>query len=98
MKKLFRDALNSALTKLGFPFLTPHPTKTGKEVGYFQVKITDSDLYQMYKRNQLAHNIITNVAYDVFSSGFKCLTLKGEEDKEFDAKVQQIYESANRCN
>jgi hypothetical protein len=92
MKKLFRDALNSALTKLGFPFLTPHPTKTGKEIGYFQIKITDSDLYQMYKRNQLAHNIITNVAYDVFSSGFRCLTLKGEEDKEFDAKVQQIYE------
>jgi len=93
MKKFFRDALNSALVKLGFPFLTPHPTKTGKEVGYFQTKITDSDLYAMYKRNQLAHNIIINVAYDVFSSGFKCVTLEGEEDKEFDAKVQQIYES-----
>jgi phage-related protein (TIGR01555 family) len=92
MRKLFRDALNSALTKLGFPFLTPHPTKTGKEVGYFQTKITDSDLYSMYKRNQLAHNIIINVAYDVFSSGFKCVTLEGEEDKEFNAEVQQIYE------
>ena len=92
MRKLFRDALNSALTKLGFPFLTPHPTKTGKEVGYFQAKITDSDLYSMYKRNQLAHNIVINVAYDVFSSGFKCVTLEGEEDKEFNAEVQQIYE------
>jgi len=92
MKKFFRDALNSALTKLGFPFLTPHPTKTGKEVGYFQAKIRDSDLYEMYKRNQLAHNIIINVAYDVFSSGFKCVTLEGEEDKEFNAEVQQIYE------
>ena len=92
MRKLFRDALNSALTKLGFPFLTPHPTKTGKEVGYFQTKITDSDLYSMYKRNQLAHNIIINVAYDVFGSGFKCVTLEGEEDKEFNAEVQLIYE------
>ncbi len=92
MRKLFRDALNSALTKLGFPFLTPHPTKTGKEVGYFQAKINDTDLYSMYKRNQLAHNIIINVAYDVFSSGFKCVTLEGEEDKEFNAEVQQIYE------
>ena len=92
MKKFFRDALNSALVKLGFPFLTPHPTKTGKEIGYFQTRITDADLYAMYKRNQLAHNIIINVAYDVFSSGFKCVTLEGEENKEFNAKVQQIYE------
>lgn len=92
MKKFIRDALNSALLKLGFPFLTPHPTKTGKEIGYFQVKIRDADFYEMYKRNQLAHNIIINVAYDVFSSGFKCLTLEGEEDVEFNAQVQQIYE------
>jgi len=92
MKKIFRDALNSALTKLGFPFLTPHPTNTGKEVGYFQTKITDSDLYSMYKRNQLAHNIVINVAYDVFSSGFKCVTLEGEEDKELNDSIQQIYE------
>ena len=92
MKKLFRDALNSALAKLGFPFLTPHPTKTGKEIGYFQTKIYDSDLYQMYKRNQLAHNIIFNVALDAFSSGFKCVSPKSEEKKEFNAKVQQIYE------
>ena len=92
MKKVFRDAINSALTKLGFPFLTPHPTKTGKEIGYFQAKIKDDDLYEMYKRNQLAHNIIYNVTLDVFSSGFKCVMPKGEENKEFNAKVQQIYE------
>ena len=92
MKKLFRDAINSTLTKLGFPFLTPHPTKTGKEIGYFQAKINDSDLYQMYKRNQLAHNIVFNVTLDVFSSGFKCVTSEGEENKEFNAEVQQIYE------
>lgn len=93
MKKLLRDAISSALARLSFPFLTPHPTKTGKEIGYFQKLISDSDLYLMYKRNQVAHNVILNVAYDVFSSGFECLTLEDEENREFDAKVQQIYES-----
>ena len=45
----------------------------------------------MYKRNQLAHNIVFNVAADVFSSGFKCVTLEKEENGTFDSKVQQIY-------
>lgn len=87
MKKLFQDAISSVITRLGFPFLTPHPTKTGKEIGYFQLKITDSDLYLMYKRNQLAHNIVLNVTYDIFAPGFQCES----EDKEFNGKVQQIY-------
>ena len=90
--RLFRDAINSALMKLGFPFLTPHPTKTGREIGYFQTTILDSDLYEMYKRNQIAHNVIFNVALDVFRPGFKCTTPDGEENKKFDAEVQKIYE------
>ncbi len=53
MKHFIRDALNSALQKLVFPWLTPHPTKTSGEVGYFQVNISNADLYGMYKRNQL---------------------------------------------
>jgi hypothetical protein len=36
MHRLVRDALNTALQKLGFPWLTPHPTKTSREIGYFQ--------------------------------------------------------------
>ena len=87
MKKLLQDAISSIITRLGFPFLTPHPTKIGKAIGYFQVKITDSDLYLMYKRNQLAHNIVLNVTYDIFAPGFQCES----EDKEFNDKVQQIY-------
>jgi len=54
MKHFFRDAINTALQKLTFPWLTPHPTKTSKEIGYFQKTISDSDLYEMYKRNQIA--------------------------------------------
>lgn len=91
MKRVFRDAINSALVKLGFPFLTPHPTKTGREIGYFQKRITSNDLYAMYKRNQIAHNIIFNVALDVFRPGFQCVTPEGKENKEFDTEVQKIY-------
>lgn len=92
MKRIFRDAINSALLKLGFPFLTPHPTKTGREIGYFQTSITDADMYAMFKRNQIAHNVIFNVALDVFRPGFECKTLDGEENKVFDSVVQEIYE------
>jgi len=54
MHRLFRDALNTALQKLGFPWLTPHPTTTSREIGYFQKSITPHDLYELYKRNQIA--------------------------------------------
>jgi hypothetical protein len=60
MHRLFRDALNTALQKLGFPWLTPHPTKTSHEIGYFQKSITPNDLYGMYKRNQMAHSIVSS--------------------------------------
>ena len=92
MKQIFRDAINHALAKLGFPFLTPHPKRTGSEIGYFQTNISDVDLYEMYKRNQIAHNVIFNVALDVFRPGFECTTPEGEVKKEFNAKVQGIYE------
>ena len=67
---LFRDALNAALRKLVFPWLTPHPNSTGRETGYFQKTIKDSDLYEMYKRNQLAHNIVYAVAHDALAGEF----------------------------
>ncbi len=82
MKHFIRDALNSALQKLVFPWLTPHPTKTSRDVGYFQVNISNADLYGMYKRNQLAHNIVFDVAYDVLSGGFEITTLDGEENEQ----------------
>ena len=92
IKRLFRDALNSGLEKLGFPYLTPHPTKTTKEIGYFQATITSDDLYEMYRRNQLAHNIVFNVALDLLSAGFHCVAPSdGKELKAFDAEVQKLY-------
>ena len=74
--RLLRDALNAALRKLTFPWLTPHPTSTGKETGYFQKTIKDSDLYEMYKRNQLAHNIVYAVAHDALAGEFAFATAR----------------------
>jgi len=40
------------------------------ETGYFQKSIKGSDLYEMYKRNQLAHNIVYAVAHDALAGEF----------------------------
>ncbi|HDS45272.1 MAG TPA: hypothetical protein ENN68_04140 [Methanomicrobia archaeon] len=68
--RLVRDALNAALRKLSFPWLTPHHNSSSRETGYFQKTIKDSDLYEMYKRNQLAHNIVYAVAHDALAGEF----------------------------
>ena len=92
IKKFVSDALNSGLEKLGFPYLTPHPTKTGVEIGYFQKVITNADLYEMYRRNQLAHNIVFSVTLDLLSAGFHCVDPSdGKVKKAFDSEVQKLY-------
>ena len=93
MRRIFRDALNTVLQKLGFPWLTPHPTKSTKEIGYFQKSISQNDLYEMYKRNQLAHNIVFAVALDAFSAAFIVKTPDGETSEELNEKVQALYAS-----
>jgi hypothetical protein len=98
MKHIFRDALNSALRKLGFPWLTPHPTRTTKEVGYFQKTISQNDLYEMYKRNQLAHNIVFSVAVDALNAEFMVKSPGGEELKEFNEHVQTLYAATRRTH
>ena len=91
MRRIFRDALNAALQKLGFPWLTPHPTRTTQEIGYFQKAISKTDLYEMYKRNQLAHNIVFNVAVDALNASFTVKSPSGEDLKELNDKVQSLY-------
>ena len=51
------------------------------------------DLYEMYKRNQLAHNIVFDVAYDVLSRGFTVTDSNGEENKQLNASIQELYAS-----
>jgi len=89
--RLVRDALNAALRKLTFPWLTPHPTATGRETGYFQKTIKDSDLYEMYKRNQLAHNIVYAVAHDALAGEFTVCDSTGEPFAALNEQVQNIY-------
>jgi hypothetical protein len=78
-------------SSFGFPWLTPHPTKTSREVGYFQKTITPDDLYEMYKRNQMAHSIVFDVAYDALAAGFTITDLDGEPNKELDQQVKKVY-------
>jgi hypothetical protein len=61
MHRIFRDSRITSLQKLGFPWLTQHPTKTSREIEYFQKAITDKDLYEMYKRKQMALITKSNV-------------------------------------
>ncbi|HDS46405.1 MAG TPA: DUF1073 domain-containing protein [Methanomicrobia archaeon] len=89
--RLFRDALNAALQKLTFPWLTPHPTSTGRETGYFQKTIKESDLYEMYKRNQLAHNIVYAVAHDALAGEFTVCDSTGEVLEKLNEQVQNLY-------
>ncbi|MEA1957619.1 MAG: DUF1073 domain-containing protein [Euryarchaeota archaeon] len=93
MRRLIRDAIQ----KLVFPWLTPHPTKTGPEVGFFQKEITDKEYLSMTKRNQVAHNIIVNVAVDALSDGFKCIDPETKEVMpELDEQARSLWNDVER--
>jgi hypothetical protein len=61
MQHIVCDVLNTALQKRGFPWLTPHPPKTSREIGNLQKAITVNEFYEMYKRNQMALITKSNV-------------------------------------
>ena len=86
-KHFFRDSLQ----KLVFPWLTPHPTSTDSDEGYFQVSISESDYQAAAKRNQVGFNIIYNVAQDAVIGGFSCVNEKDELLEDFNKKVQRLY-------
>ena len=86
-KHLIRDSIQ----KLVFPWLTPHPTRTDQETGYFQESISAEDYLKMAKRNQVAHNIIFSVAEDAITGGFHVVDKEDELLVDFDAEVQGVY-------
>ena len=86
-KHFFRDSLQ----KLVFPWMTPHPIDTGSDVGDFQINITDKDYLTAAKRNQVAANIICNVAEDAVMAGFHCVDEKEDIIEDLDAEVQKLY-------
>jgi hypothetical protein len=85
-KRFFRDGLQ----KLIFPWLTPHPTSTSSEIGYFQETISAADYLETAKRNQVGFNITFIVAQDAIAGGFQCVDSDGKVLKEFNDEVQKL--------
>lgn len=89
IRKFIHDAAEVTVAKLGFPQLTPRQTTT-TTTGMFQEVITDGDRTEMFKRNQLAHAIVGDVASDALTS-FEILKPDGEEFSELNDAFQAIY-------
>lgn len=87
MKQSWKDAIANAL---GFPYSTPKKPSGSTDTSMFAEAITDTDLKEMVRRNQAAHCIVTDVAQDAVM-GFKCLKPNEEEQPDFNAQVQIIY-------
>lgn len=89
IRKFIRDATEVTAAKLGFPQLTPRQATT-TDTGMFQEVITDGDRTEMFKRNQLAHAIVADVASDALTN-FEIVKPDGEEFSELNNEVQTLY-------
>ena len=86
-KHFFRDSIQ----KLIFPWLTPHPTRSDSDVGYFQKTISEKNYEETSERNQVGYNIIYNVSQDAVAGGFHCVDENEELLGDFDKVVQKLY-------
>jgi hypothetical protein len=79
MHRLFRDALNTALQKLGFPWLTPHPTKTSPRNRLLPEKHhAKRSLRNVQTQPDGAqYSIVFDVADDALAAGFNVTDLDG---------------------
>ena len=89
IRKFIHDAAEVTASKLGFPQLTPRQATT-TTTGMFQEVITDGDRTEMFKRNQLAHAIVADVASDALTN-FEIVKPDGEEFSELNNEVQTLY-------
>lgn len=89
IRKFIHDATEVTAARLGFPQLTPRQTSS-TDTGMFQEVITDGDRTEMFKRNQLAHAIVADVASDALTN-FEILKPGGEEFSELNNEVQTLY-------
>lgn len=88
MKKFLRDAASL----LGFPWSAPEaPTSRSTTSSGFVESVTDTDLKDMYRRNQTAHAIVADVAGDAMTT-FQCVSAKGDPLEKFDAEVQVVFQ------
>ena len=87
MKKFIRDVAAT----LGFPWSQPAaPSSRSTTSSGFVEAVTDTNLTEMYRRNQAAHAIIADVAADTLTQ-FTCTTPKGEELVKFNSAAQLIF-------
>ncbi|MDA3832968.1 MAG: hypothetical protein PF495_06185, partial [Spirochaetales bacterium] len=91
MRKIFADAITAALNRIGFPWSTPRQPVASTDA-MFAETVTDNDLREMFRRNQAAHAIVADVAFDALTS-FTCLTPKGDPTEKFNAEAHQIYDT-----
>lgn len=89
IRKFIHDATEVTASKLGFPQLTPRQATT-VTTGMFQEVITDGDRTEMFKRNQLAHAIVADVASDALTN-FEIVKPDGEEFSEVNDEFQTLY-------
>jgi len=95
MKTLFRDTrcrlARDAAAALGFPWSKPaEPSSRSTTSSGFVESVSDTDLEGMFKRNQAAHAVVSDVATDAFTK-FTCTDAKGNELEKFNADAQVIF-------
>ena len=95
MKKFLIDASyrirKDAASLLGFPWAAPaEPTSRSSTSSGFVETVSDTDLKDMFERNQAAHAVVADVAADAFTK-FTCVDGKGNELEKFNADVQTIF-------
>jgi hypothetical protein len=96
MKKFLKDATSKirkdAADLLGFPWSKPAaPSTRSTTSSGFVGTITDTNLQDMFRRNQAAHAVVADVATDAMVP-FVCTDSKGEELEAFNAAVQVIFQ------
>jgi len=95
MKQFWKDATlqirRDAASILGFPFSAPaEPSSRSTTSSGFVETVTDTNLVDMFKRNQAAHAIVADVATDAMTT-FTATSIKGDELKKFNGDAQVIF-------
>lgn len=95
MKKFLRDASyhirKDAAAVLGFPWSKPaEPSSRSTTSSGFVDAVSDTNLENMFERNQAAHAVVSDVATDAFTR-FICTDGKGNKLEKFNGDVQTIF-------
>ncbi len=92
MKKIIKDAIRSVSEILGFPWSTPKQHPRTQSDYMFSPVITDDALTELYERNQVAHAIVEDVAFDALLP-FHPVREPGEIIDKLDKEINNLYKS-----